>query len=381
MNDSSTEALAQVSAVGIQVDRMGTVKAINAINKTNDGIARDLGALVGRNVKVNSKKDMTALFNKLGIEFTEKTKAGYACLNKDALRRLKGKYPQHTDLLDSIVTGMSNLSKRGDLKNLLKFSEEDGRIHTQFTEDCSSGRFYTKAPNLNTMAAICRQHLIPDEGNEFICLDYDREEMTIMAVISGDTALLNMLQSGEDPHAATARDIGRPGERDLGKTLNYAMPYGIEPVGLVKRLGITEEEAKDIINRYFQAHPQLGACLREIAEQAFINGLTQTPISHRVCEMRRNESLKKSIRRCVNHVFQGAAADVLRLVLTNLLETGLIKHVRMSMHDALLAEVDEAGSGSVAAQIKKVMLKQNPYGLRVTVGYGPTWAKAQGLEV
>jgi DNA polymerase-1 len=270
------------------------------------------------------------------------------------------------DMFELIMKARRLRKFHGDLQTLRKFMTADGKIHVQWTE-AITGRWYTGKPPIQTMAKVCRNYLVPDEGNGFYVIDWSQQELRILAMVSQDPDLLRAFEEKKDPHVAafervtgnayaidTDPELAKT-QREIGKMLNYALIYGLDAQGLGKRLRIDNTQAQSLINKYFQAFPRLAEWRQEQRQKVEETGYVETLGGRRIPVERnpkRRDADEEFTRKAVNYFVQGSAADQLVALLILLKQkifsgTPLIDLIRATIHDALLLEIPLADEGKL----------------------------------
>lgn len=297
------------------------------------------------------------------------------------------------EMFDLVVRARRLRKYWGDLQTLRDHVQIDGKIHVEWSE-AATGRWYTGAPAIQTMSKICRQFLIPDAGNGFWIIDWQQQELRILAHLSQEPVMLGWFSSGHDPHVGAYETVTgadwsvldsdqQKEARDLGKMLNYALIYGLDAQGLGGRLRIGNDKAQLLINAYFKRLPVLAKWREEqrkiVAEAGYVEtmGGRQIPVEP---EPDRRDSDARLARKAVNYKIQGSAAEQLINALRNVHSLGLLSHVRATIHDALLIETSP-GADSVASSIAEAMRTPfmgvvNPVDVK---GPAATWMEGMDL--
>ncbi|MBC7327366.1 DNA polymerase I [bacterium] len=280
---------------------------------------------------------------------------------------------------------------------LPKLADRKNRVHTTFNQCVTAtGRLSSSEPNLQNIpikgewAKKIREAFIAEEGWRLISADYSQIELRILAHLSGDEALLEAFQRGEDIHALTASSIfGVPLEdvsdelRRKGKTVNFGIVYGISEFGLAKELGISEEKAKEYIDQYFQKFPKVKEYVERTIEEAMRNGYVRTIFGRKrpVPELLSSNKMTREFgkRAAINAPVQGSAADLIKLAMVRIhqrfRDENLPAKLLLQVHDELLVEakkefLDEAKS-IIKEEMENVHTLSVP--LVVKIGEGENW--------
>ena len=179
-------------------------------------------------------------------------------------------------------------------KQEVPINPETGKIHTSYNQAVTStGRLSSTNPNLQNIpirdedGKEIRKAFIPDDGCEFFSADYSQIELRIMAHLSEDKNMIDAFLSGHDIHAATAAKIYKIDINDVtadmrrkAKTANFGIIYGISVFGLAERMGVSRQEAKELIDGYFETYPQVKEYMDKSIRVAREQGYVET-IFHR----------------------------------------------------------------------------------------------------
>jgi DNA polymerase I len=356
-------------------------------------------AVVGREFNLGSPKQLQeVLFTELGLPKTKRIKTGYTT-DSEALTSLLAQtsHPvlahllRHRDVakLKSIVDGLASAAG------------EDGRIHTTFNQMiAATGRLSSTDPNLQNIpirteeGRRIRQGFVVGDGYEcLLTADYSQIELRIMAHLSGDEALKDAFGSGHDFHAETAsRVFGlSPAEvtgelRSRIKAMNYGLAYGLSAYGLSQQLRVATEEARALMDGYFQTFGGIRDYLHQVVAQARQDGYTQTMLGRRrylpdlTSDNRQRREMAE--RMALNAPIQGSAADIIKVAMLRvdhaLREQGLRSRMLLQVHDELVFEVapgelDQLRELATTAMCGAATLTVP---LDVSMGTGRSWADA-----
>jgi DNA polymerase-1 len=356
-------------------------------------------AVVGREFNLGSPKQLQEiLFIELDLPKTKKIKTGYTT-DADALQGLYVQ-TQHP-VLEHLLRHRDVAKLKSTVDGLLKSVSDDGRIHTTFYQTvAATGRLSSTDPNLQNVpirteeGRRIRRAFVVGEGFEsLLTADYSQIEMRIMAHMSKDEALINAFVSGEDFHAATAsavfavpiEQIG-PEHRRRVKAMNYGLAYGLSAFGLSQQLGIKPDEAKVLMEGYFERFGGVRDYLRKIVAQARLDGYTETVLGRRrylpdlTSDNRQRREMAE--RMALNAPIQGSAADIIKVAMLRvdktLRERGHASRMLLQVHDELIFDVAPGERESLEALVREEMGSAYPLDvpLEVSVGGGPDWAAA-----
>ncbi|WP_030447576.1 DNA polymerase I [Actinocatenispora sera] len=355
--------------------------------------------VVGREFNLGSPKQrQQLLFEELGLPKTKRTKTGYTT-DADALQSL---YAQSEHPVLPHLLRYADVSKlRSMVEGLLKSVSADGRIHTTFKQTvAATGRLSSTDPNLQNIPIrseegrrLRRAFVVGDGFEQLLTADYSQIEMRIMAHLSSDEALIEAFVSGADFHAATAaRVFGVAAEavdgeqRSRIKAMNYGLAYGLSAYGLSSQLGITAEEARGLMDEYFQRFGGVRDYLRGLVDAARRDGYTETMLGRRrylpdlTSDNRQRREMAE--RMALNAPIQGSAADIIKLAMLRvdaaLRAQGLASRMLLQVHDELVFEVAPGERAAVEELVRTEMGQAQALSvpLSVSVGVGPDWSTA-----
>lgn len=397
--------LAQMETVGIAADTR-VLDELSAELGADVEAARDgAWASAGREVNLSSPKQLQEiLFDHFGLPKTKKTKTGYTT-NADALADLWAKTEASGgaghDFLGFLLTHRDRIKLKQMVDSLSATVATDGRIHTTFSQvAAATGRLASSDPNLQNIPARSadgmriRGAFVPGVSFEsLMSADYSQIEMRLMAHLSGDEALIEAFNSGEDLHRTMASMVfGTPvaevssEERSRIKATSYGLAYGLSSYGLAAQLGIPVPEAAALRDRYFERFGKVRDYLEGLVAQARADGYTQTMFGRRryLPDLRSSNRQRREMaeRAALNAPIQGSAADIVKIAMMNvadaLSEAGLASRLLVQIHDELLLEVAPGEESAVEALVRDKMASPVTLSvpLDVAVGIGASWQLA-----
>ena len=397
--------LAQMETIGIAADTR-VLDELSAELGADVEAARDgAWAAAGREVNLSSPKQLQEiLFDHFGLPKTKKTKTGYTT-NADALADLWAKTEASGgaghDFLGFLLTHRDRIKLKQMVDSLSATVATDGRIHTTFSQvAAATGRLASSDPNLQNIPARSadgmriRGAFVPGVGFEsLMSADYSQIEMRLMAHLSGDEALIEAFNSGEDLHRTMASMVfGTPvaevssDERSRIKATSYGLAYGLSSYGLAAQLGIPVPEAAALRDRYFERFGKVRDYLEGLVAQARADGYTQTMFGRRryLPDLRSSNRQRREMaeRAALNAPIQGSAADIVKIAMMNvadaLSEAGLASRLLVQIHDELLLEVAPGEESAVEALVRDKMASPVTLSvpLDVAVGIGASWQLA-----
>ena len=392
--------LAIMERNGAPIDS-GKLAEIGASTQTEiDGLKARIYELAGEEFNVDSPKQLGhILFEVLGMPHGKKNKSGYSTDAK-VLKKLADDYE-----LPAVVLHYRELAKIKstyiDALPQIARRYGDGRVHTSFNQTVTAtGRLSSSDPNLQNIPVrtdfgrkirTCFGPL--REGQVFLSADYSQIELRLLAHLSGDEHLVAAFNSGADFHASTAArvfgvpvDEVTPQMRNRAKAVNFGIVYGQQAFGLSQSLEIPMGEAREMIDRYFEAYPGVRAYLDGTVEQAQELGYAETMFGRRryIPELKARNAVQRGFgeRTAMNHPMQGSAADIIKMAMNEVarrLEAdGFEARLLIQVHDELDFSVPADEVERLSAMVKDAM--ENVASLKVPliadVSHGATWAEA-----
>ncbi|HEV8372487.1 MAG TPA: DNA polymerase I [Actinomycetota bacterium] len=394
--------LAKLERTGIAVD----LSVLEEIGDRLDARLADHEArvyqLAGEQFNIGSNPQLQQiLFEKLRLPKTKRIKTGYTT-DAAALAQLAVTNPH--PILDALL-GYREVAK---LKNtyidtLPKLvSPSSGRIHAQFNQlVASTGRLSSQNPNVQNIpirtetGREIRRAFVAGQGTEgLLVADYAQIEFRVLAHLAGDEALIEAFLGGEDVHATVAGMVwGLPPDqvdRELRarvKMVTYGLAYGLSAYGLAQGIGIAPDEAKALMDTYFERFGKVKAYLDGVVTQARRDGYTHTILGRRryLPDLASDSYQRRQMaeRMALNAPIQGSAADIIKMAMVAvdraMTDQGLASRMVLQVHDELVFEVAPGEGERLAELVRREM--QDVYRLRVplevSMATGRSWAEAQ----
>ena len=397
--------LGEMEDIGIAADTSVLDGLSDELGKAVDAAREGAWAAAGREVNLSSPKQLQELlFDHFGLPKTKKTKTGYTT-NAEALADLHAKTADEGgaghDFLGFLLTHRDRIKLKQMVDSLSATVASDGRIHTTFSQvAAATGRLASSDPNLQNIPARSadgmriRGAFVAGEGFEsLMSADYSQIEMRFMAHLSGDEALIEAFNSGEDLHRTMASMVfGTPvaevsgEERSRIKATSYGLAYGLSSYGLAAQLGIPVPEAAALRDRYFERFGKVRDYLEGLVAQARADGYTQTMFGRRryLPDLRSSNRQRREMaeRAALNAPIQGSAADIVKIAMMNVVdalsEAGLKSRLLVQIHDELLLEVAPGEATALEAIVRDKMATpvELSVPLDVAVGIGRSWQLA-----
>ena len=347
----------------------------------------------GSEFNINSTKQLGAiLFETLGLPVQKKTKTGYSTDEK-VLNALKDEHAiiiyllEYREMFKLYSTYIEPLLA-------LAYKDENSRIYTSFVQTgTATGRLSSKNPNLQNiptktdLGRRIREAFVAPEGRMLIGIDYSQIELRLLAHFSQDAVLVDAFNHDKDIHLQTAIALFGEDEaaskRGIAKTVNFGLLYGMGPKKLSETLAITTKEAKEIIEKYFQSFPSVKTYFRSIADGAKELGYVETLLKRRryFNFSTATPMLKAAYEReSVNTLFQGSAADLIKLSMNKIdsiiRNEDLDAKMLLQIHDELIFEVDEDKAEAYVERFSSVMQEISPLHVRLktSVNIAKKWS-------
>ncbi len=287
---------------------------------------------------------------------------------------------------------------KSTVDGLLKSVSDDGRVHTTFFQTvAATGRLSSTDPNLQNIPIrtaegrrIRRAFIVGAGFEQLMTADYSQIEMRIMAHLSGDEALVAAFNSAFDFHAATASSVFHvpveevvPDQRRKIKAMNYGLAYGLSAFGLSNQLSISVDEARLLMDEYFERFGGVRDYLQAVVRRAVQDGYTATILGRRrylpdlTSDNRQRREMAE--RMALNAPIQGSAADLIKVAMLRvdqaLKETGLKSRMLLQVHDELVFDVAPGERDQLEELVRREMGNAHPLSvpLEVSVGAGRDW--------
>ncbi|WP_418580305.1 DNA polymerase I [Prevotella sp.] len=392
--------LADMETTGVRLDTEALDETSKVLTERMKQIERNIYELAGHEFNIASPKQVgEVLFGEMKIvEKPKKTKTGQYVTSEEVLQQLRSKAPIVADILEH--RGLKKLL--GTYVDALPklINPRTGHIHTSFNQAVTAtGRLSSSDPNLQNIPVRgedgkeIRKCFIPEPGELFFSADYSQIELRVMAHLSGDKNMIEAFREGYDIHAATAariykekiEDVSRD-QRTKAKRANFGIIYGITVFGLAERLEISRDEAKQLIDGYFETFPDVHAYMEKAKELAREHGYAETFFHRRryLPDITSHNATVRNFaeRNAINAPIQGSAADIIKIAMVKIYERfrkeGIRSKMILQVHDELNFSVVPEEKEKVERIVLEEM--QNAYPLQVPLvadsGWGENWLEA-----
>ena len=392
-----------------KMERAGMLVDPDRLHSLSEGLAtqiteveRSIRDLAGdETFNIGSPMQLShVLFDVMGLptKGLKKTKRGYYSTNAKVLSDLARDHEIVRLILD---WREKSKIKSTYLDTLGPLRRGDGRVHTTYNQTITAtGRLSSSDPNLQNiptrseLGRTVKTAFSAGEGSVFLAVDYSQIELRLLAHLSGDEHLVRAFNEGEDFHAETAaRVFGvpvsevTPDLRSRAKAVNFGIVYGQQAYGLSQSLHISMAEARDMIDRYYEAYPGVRTFLDNVVARAKQTGYAETMYGRRrhIPELKaKNPQLRGfGERTAMNHPMQGTAADIIKIAMVRvsrrLEEESFAAHMILQVHDELDFECPVDEVERLTTMVRDVM--EHVVDLRVPLiaeaSTGITWADAK----
>lgn len=392
--------LAEMEMNGVILDTNSLKETSRALTNRMNEIEARIYELAGERFNIASPKQVgDILFEKLKIvEKAKKTKTGQYVTSEEVLQQLKNKHEIVADILEH--RGLKKLlgTYIDALPNLI--DKRTGHIHTSFNQTITAtGRLSSSDPNLQNIpirgedGKEIRKAFVPEPGCLFFSADYSQIELRVMAHLSEDENMIRVFREGKDLHAATAANIYKKAiedvtrdERTKSKRANFGIIYGITVFGLAERLDISRDEAKRLIDGYFETFPQVHDYMEKSKQVAREKGFVTTLFGRRryLPDINSHNATVRGFaeRNAINAPIQGTAADIIKVAMIRISNRFKKEGIRSKMILQVHDELNFSVYPEEKEQVERIVLEEMQGAIQLKVpliadcGFGENWLEA-----
>jgi DNA polymerase-1 len=388
---------------GVYIDSASLQQIFRELGQKIDHLREQiLGQLESPDLNLNSSQQLGTALRSKGFNWQKVTKKDQITLDRLALEQLAK--TDETGLICKIIEyrTLSKLRSTYTQSIIAQIDPADHRLHGQYHQALTAtGRISSSHPNLQNIpikneeyGKLIRACFAAEDGNCLVGADYSQIELRILAHYTQDPILLEIFHTNQDVHTRTAAEIFEvhldqvtSPQRRLAKTLNFALLYQQGVWATARMLGISNQEAKAYMHRYFLKFSRVKSFMEQVLRQAREQGFTETWWGRRRYYKHLNSSnvnLRKADERAAfNAVLQGTNADMIKLAMLEI--THQLKHQNIAgqlilqVHDELVVEVRQ----NQADQVREILTKGMELGqpltvpIKVEVGVGQNWAECK----
>ena len=392
--------LAEMEMNGVCLDTESLAETSKQFIARMNDIEQRIYELAGQHFNIASPKQVgEILFDKLKIvEKAKKTKTGQYVTSEEVLQQLRNKHEIVADILEH--RGLKKLigTYIEALPKLI--NPRTGHIHTSFNQTITAtGRLSSSDPNLQNIpirgedGKEIRKAFIPEPGCLFFSSDYSQIELRVMAHLSKDENMIRVFREGKDLHAATAANIYKKpidevtrDERTKSKRANFGIIYGITVFGLAERLDIPRDEAKMLIDGYFETFPQVHDYMEQSKEVARQKGYVTTLFGRRryLPDINSANATVRGFaeRNAINAPIQGTAADIIKVAMIHIYERFKKENIKSKMILQVHDELNFSVYPEEKEKVERIVIEemQNAFQMCVPLvadsGFGNNWLEA-----
>lgn len=375
--------LMDMERAGIAIDQEELTIFSKELGARLEELDSEVDVLAGRPISIASNKQMASLlFEELELPAGRKTKTGYS-VDSEVLEGIRDQHAIVPLILEHRTLAKLKSTYVDALPTYVH--PDDGRVHSSFNQTvAATGRLSSNNPNLQNIpirteiGRRVRRSFVPDHRPDFkihdnailLGADYSQMELRILAHMSGDPALVDAFNAGEDIHRATAAlvngvelDDVTSEQRRIAKTVNFGLLYGMQAFGLSRDTGMPRAEAQEFINRYWERLPKVKEFFDGIIDSGKVNGYVETLAGRRryLPDLNATNGARRqgAARMAMNMPIQGTQADIIKIAMINLnkelREQELPATMVLQVHDELVLEIDESRIDDVARTVKRTM--------------------------
>jgi DNA polymerase-1 len=395
----TSELLARMERAGIAADRGWLERIEQQFAGAVQQAVKEAHAAAGHEFNLGSPKQLQeVLFGELGLPKTKKTKTGYTT-DADALAWLAAQTENELPVI--MLRHREQAKLRTTVEGLIKTIGADGRIHTTFNQTvAATGRLSSTDPNLQNIPvrtdegrAIRRGFVVGEGYESLLTADYSQIELRVMAHLSEDEGLLEAFTSGEDLHTTVASHVFSVGKDQVDpemrrkiKAMSYGLAYGLSAFGLSQQLGIQPDEARKLMDNFFERFGGVRDYLQRVVEEARATGYTETILGRRryLPDLNSDNRQRREMaeRMALNAPIQGTAADIVKIAMLKvdaaLRAASLRSRMLLQVHDEIVVEVAPGERKKVEELVRREMAAAVELSapLDVSVGSGKDWESA-----
>lgn len=244
----------------------------------------------------------------------------------------------------------------------------NGRIHSDYLQvghgkessqgGTVTGRLSSRRPNMQNLprGSEVKRFFVPDPGNAFIYLDYSQLELRLAAHLSQDPLLIQAYREGLDLHQLTADAIGE--DRQVGKTINFAMIYDASPWRLADILQRSPEQCEPIIDQFYNQYKGYAAYLRTEKKKMLERGwlISETGRVRRLPELksepRFSRPWKHAIKQGYNFPIQSLGSSICKRAMIVCWRRGF--KLVTSVHDSIVIQAPAEACPGFLPEIVKI---------------------------
>ncbi|MGQ9615107.1 MAG: DNA polymerase I [Spirochaetota bacterium] len=383
---------------GVRIDPEYLIRMSGSFAEEISMVEERIFELAGERFNVRSTRQLSSiLFDKLKLPVMKSTKTGLST-DESVLEELAQDYEIAQLILRHRMLAKLKSGYIDALPALI--NPGTGRIHTSFNQTvAATGRLSSNTPNLQNIpirekeGKAIRRAFIPEDGWGFVSADYSQIELRILASLSGDSSLMQAFRNDRDIHRETASQLFgvKPEEvtelqRQMAKTINFSIIYGISPFGLSKRLRISRTDAANFIEMYFKKYSGVKAFFDNLVEDVKKKGCVETLLGRKryIPEINSaNQNIFEAAKRvAINTPIQGSAADLIKKAMVeidrDMTRRKMSSRMLIQVHDELVFESPPEEVEELKKVVKETMEHALEFQvpLKVNISEGKNWEEA-----
>ena len=388
--------LGKMEVQGMKIDLLELQRQKELFDMEIKKLESEIYQLAGLEFNIQSPQQLgEVLFEKLALPIVKKNKRGYST-DVEVLKYLEDKHP-----IISVIMRYRTVTKLHQtyLEGMEAQIYPDGKIHTIFEQALTTtGRLSSIEPNVQNIPTrteegkMIRKFFVPEEGNWLFSSDYSQVELRVLAHMANVKLLSEAFNEGLDVHSETAKRIFKVDEvtpilRRRAKAVNFGIVYGISAYGLAEGTDLTNKEAKEFIEAYFELYPEIKEFMDRTVEFAKDNGYVVTLSNRRryIPELKSPVYMQREFgkRTAMNAPIQGSAADIIKIAMINI-DKEITRHKLKSkmvfqVHDELVFEVTD----DEKEIMERIVTEEMEYAFKLNVplevdfGFGKNWMEVK----
>ncbi|WP_157580657.1 DNA polymerase [Segetibacter koreensis] len=397
--------LADMELYGIRIDLNALIEIDKVLSVQLKDLENTLYEMAGMKFNINSPSKTAEILQTIcDSSELKKTKTGQVSTAEPHVADLAPKYPfvaylhNYRKLNKIITTYVYSLPKYVDART--------NKIHPTFSQLISgTGRLNCTEPNLQNLpirsdaGREVRRAIVPSAaGYSILSVDYNQIELRLLAALSEDRVMVETFRSGKDIHTTTASRVFHVDEsavtkdmRAKAKGVNFGIAYGIIPWGLATQIRISQKEAKQIIDAYFEEFSSVKKYLERSINESRERGFTKTKYGRiryiEGIDSKNGTTRKIAERVAVNAPIQGLAADIIKEAMVSIhryiVDHNLQSRLILQVHDELVFDAADDELHLLAREVIKIMEMKSDLlvPLKVNVTVGKNWLEQTEYEL
>jgi DNA polymerase-1 len=335
---------------------------------------------------VNSTDKVADVLERLGFSVKGRTPSGKRQVNDDLLSELAVKEfenkhfgPQINEFAHAVIEAKkAGKWRKTWVQKFLDQRDSNDRCHASINPlRARTARMSITGIPAQTLPAgdsTIRRCFLADEGQLITSVDYQAQELRVLAALSEDSTMIQAFRNNADLHQLTADAAGV--DRSVGKATNFTYVYGGGPAKVAETAGVSFPMAKRVVDAFSETYPGVARLSAQLQREASADGFITTPGGRRLpVDPTRAYS-------ALNYVIQSTSRDVTGRALVRLHKAGFTPYLRLVIHDEVLCSLPAEKAEWGAAEIGRIMAEQmGPVliGTDPEVG-GRSWGSLYGSE-